>query len=151
MLDPKPYGQQTIEATFSDFGGTVTAVNGLYNPLSGGNLYRGNNALLYVDYASDDVMSAPNSTSGYSLLDYFEQGADNQQSFDLWADLYRIIYRANIIIERVPGVTLPLLWRLTLLVCLSRTSLWVKLSLCVPLPTLIWCACLEMFLYTQLL
>jgi hypothetical protein len=52
-------------------------------------------------------MSAPNSSSGYSLLDYFEQNADNQQSVDLWADLYRIIYRANVIIERVPGVTLP--------------------------------------------
>jgi hypothetical protein len=53
-------------------------------------------------------MSAPNSTSGYNLLDYFELGADgNQQSIDLWADLYRIIYRANVIIERVPGVNLP--------------------------------------------
>lgn len=107
LLDPKPYGEQTIDATFSDFGGTVTAVNGLYNPLSSGNLYRGNNALLFVDYASDDVMTVPNSSSGYSLLDYFEHSADNAQSFDLWADLYRIIYRANITIERVPGLTLP--------------------------------------------
>ena len=56
MLEPTPYGQQTIDASFTSFGGTLNAVNGMYNPLIGGNLYRGNNALLYVDYASDDVM-----------------------------------------------------------------------------------------------
>ncbi len=97
MLEPKPYGQQTIDASFTDFGGTLNAVNGLYNTLSGGDLYRGRNALLYVDYASDDVMATDSkiTSAAYNQLDYFKLPADNQQSFDLWDGLYRIVYRAN--------------------------------------------------------
>ncbi len=83
MLEPTPYGQQTIDASFTDFGGALNATNGLYNQLTGGNLYRGNNSLLFVDLP-----------------------ADNQMSFDLWDGLYRTIYRANVIIERVPSLTL---------------------------------------------
>jgi hypothetical protein len=33
MLEPTPYGQQTIDASFTSFGGTLNAVNGMYNPL----------------------------------------------------------------------------------------------------------------------
>jgi hypothetical protein len=108
MLEPKPYGQQTIDATFSDFGGALNAVNGLYNPLSGGELYRGRNALLFVDYASDDVVGTDSklTSSNYNLLDYFELPPDNQMPLDLWDGLYRVIYRANVIIERVPSLTL---------------------------------------------
>ena len=108
MLEPTPYGQQTIDASFTSFGGTLNAVNGMYNPLIGGNLYRGNNALLYVDYASDDVMGGESrlTSSNYNLLDYFELQPDNQQPRDLWEDLYRVIYRANVVIERVPALVL---------------------------------------------
>jgi hypothetical protein len=108
MLEPTPYGQQTIDASFTSFGGTLNAVNGMYNPLIGGNLYRGNNALLYVDYASDDVMGGESrlTSSNYNLLDYFELQPDNQQPRDIWEDLYRVIYRANVVIESVPSLVL---------------------------------------------
>jgi hypothetical protein len=108
MLEPKPYGQQTIDATFSDFGGTLNAVNGLYNQLSGSELYRGRTALLFVDYASDDVLGTDTrlTSSNYNLLDYFELQPDNQLPLDIWDGLYRIIYRANVIAERVPSLTL---------------------------------------------
>lgn len=110
MLEPAPIGQQTVDATFTDFSGTLSAVNGLYNVLSGRNLYRGNNNLLYMDYASDDVIGSMSRVTGtaYHPLDYFEIVADNPISFQLWDDLYRLIYRANVIIERTPAVNIPI-------------------------------------------
>ncbi|MCS7020067.1 MAG: RagB/SusD family nutrient uptake outer membrane protein [Cytophagales bacterium] len=110
LLEPSPIGQQTVDATFTDFAGTLSAVNGLYNVLSGRNLYRGNNNLLYIDYASDDVIGSTSRVAGtaYNILDYFEIVADNPISYELWDDLYRLIYRANVIIERTPAVNIPL-------------------------------------------
>lgn len=108
LLEPTPFGQQDISVTFTDFGGTVTAVNGIYNAFVAGNLYRGENALLNVDYASDDVVGDSRiASAGYNRLDYFELPEDNAQTFTIWADLYRAIYRSNVVIERVPGLELP--------------------------------------------
>jgi hypothetical protein len=107
MLTPDPVGVQTVNATFIDFAGTLSAVNGVYNILSGGNLYRGNLNLLSVDYASDDVQNTSRSNAAYNVVDYFELPADNALTFGLWDDLYRIIYRTNVIASRVPGIIFP--------------------------------------------
>ena len=109
MLSPNPVGVQTVNVTFTDFAGTLSAVNGIYNVLTGADLYRGSNNLLYIDYASDDVISTSKSAStAYNTLDYFELPADNAVTFGLWNDLYRLIYRANVVTTRVPGITLPI-------------------------------------------
>lgn len=107
MLTPTPVGVQTVDVTFTDFAGTLSAVNGVYNVLSSGNLYRGNLNLLSVDYASDDVLNTSRSNSGYSVIDYFELPADNGLTFGLWDDFYRIIFRANVITDRVPPLVFP--------------------------------------------
>lgn len=109
VLNPDPIGIQTVDATFTDFAGTLSAVNGIYAALSGGNLYRGNNNLLFMDYKSDDVIGSMSRSVGtaYSVLDYFELAPDNPASFGLWDDLYRMIYRSNIVIERTPAVNIP--------------------------------------------
>ncbi|GAA4462236.1 RagB/SusD family nutrient uptake outer membrane protein [Nibrella saemangeumensis] len=108
MLNPQPVGLQTIDATFTDFAGTLAAVNGAYSTLTSGNLYRGNNDMLYVDYASDDIVNVSKlASSAYSLVDYFELPADNGMTFGLWDGFYRLIYRSNVIINRVPGLTFP--------------------------------------------
>lgn len=109
MLNPEPVGTQTIDVTFTDFSGSLAAVNGIYNVLSGGNLYRGNNNLLYVDLASDDVMNQSKTTSSaYSVVDYFELVANNSQTFELWDDFYKIVYRSNLVINRVPNIDFPI-------------------------------------------
>lgn len=109
MLNPQPVGTQTVDNTFTDFSGTLSAVNGAYNVLSSGTLYRDANDLLYVDLASDDVMWADSkvTSSAYNLVDYFELPADNPMTFRLWDNLYRIIYRTNVIVNRVPGLNFP--------------------------------------------
>lgn len=109
MLNPAPIGTQTVDITFTDFSGSLAAVNGMYNVLSGGNLYRGNNNMLNIDLASDDVMNQSRVTSSsYSFVDYFEVVANNSQSFELWDDFYKLIYRSNIVIDRVPTINFPI-------------------------------------------
>ncbi len=108
ILNPLPVGQQTVDANFTDFNGSLTAVNGIYAQLTNGNLYRGNNQLINVDYASDDVLDDPQTVSArYSLIDYFEISANNNMTFQLWDDFYKIIHRSNVVIARVPTIVFP--------------------------------------------
>lgn len=108
MLNPEPIGTQTVDANFTTFNGAVTAVNGIYAQLTNGNLYRGGNQLIAVDYASDDVLDDPQAVSaGYSAVDYFELPANNGMTFSIWDDFYRLIYRSNLVIDRVPAINFP--------------------------------------------
>ncbi|HEU0227783.1 MAG TPA: RagB/SusD family nutrient uptake outer membrane protein [Arachidicoccus soli] len=108
ILNPEPIGQQTVDANFKDFNGALTAVNGIYSQLSSGSLYRGSNSLINIDYASDDVMDVtPLASSAYSRIDYFELAEDNGVSFQLWDDFYKIIFRSNLVINRVPNINFP--------------------------------------------
>jgi len=107
MLRPNQIGVQTVDATFTDFSGSLAAVNGLYGVMNNGNWF--SNSLLQIDQASDDVINGSILISGYSPVDYFELVADNPISYNLWDGFYRIIYRANVIIERVPDAKFPTL------------------------------------------
>lgn len=107
VLNPQPIGQLTIDANFVDFNGALNAVNGMYGQLSGGNLVRGTNSLLEIDQASDDVMSVSAPSGLYNFIDYFELVPENSTTYNIMDDFYRIIYRANVIIERVPGINFP--------------------------------------------
>lgn len=107
LLRPDQIGVQTVDATFTDFSGCLASVNGLYGVMNKDNWFT--NSLLQVDEASDDVTNGSILISGYSAVDYFELVADNSISYNLWEGFYKIIYRANVIIERVPDVKFPTL------------------------------------------
>jgi starch-binding outer membrane protein, SusD/RagB family len=108
ILNPDPIGEQTLDVNFTTFNGSLSAVNGIYAQLSNGELYRNGNALMSVDYASDDVQDAPKTvTSAYNLVDYFELPPDNLMTFRLWDNFYKVIYRSNLVIGRVPAVNFP--------------------------------------------
>ncbi|HEY0056087.1 MAG TPA: RagB/SusD family nutrient uptake outer membrane protein [Pedobacter sp.] len=106
-LNPTPYGTQTVDGTFTDYNGSLNAVNGLYATLTGGNLYRGTNALISIDLASDDVMSESALGGLYDPIDYFELGSETGPTFTIMDEFYRLIYRSNLIINRVPKITFP--------------------------------------------
>jgi hypothetical protein len=111
VLNPTPYGQQTVDATFTDFNGCLNAVNGMYAQFSNGNLYRGSNLMFEIDQASDDVMNEPLGSPFYNQVDYFELVANNGLTFGIMDEYYKIIYRANLIVERVPKVSFPLAYQ----------------------------------------
>jgi hypothetical protein len=107
LLDLQPVGQQTLNITFSDFAGAQAAVNGLYGTITASDLYRGGNALILVDQASDDVIYGPMGTPNFSRIDYFETNPNDAFVFQIWEGLYRLIYRCNVVIDRMPGVPFP--------------------------------------------
>ena len=107
MLRPNQIGVQTVDATFTDFSGSLAAVNGLYGVMNNGNWF--SSSLLQIDQASDDVTNGSILIAAYSAIDYFELVEDNSISYNLWDGFYKIIYRANVIIERVPQVKFPTL------------------------------------------
>jgi hypothetical protein len=43
----------------------------------------------------------------YNAIDYFELPANNAHSFTVWDEFYRLIYRSNLVIERVPAINFP--------------------------------------------
>ncbi len=102
MLRPEQIGVQTVDATFTDFSGCLAAVNGLYGVMNKDNWFTKN--LLQVDQASDDLTNGSILISGYSPIDYFELVGDNTFTYNLWDGFYKIIYRSNVIIERVPDI-----------------------------------------------
>ena len=108
ILNPEPYGAQTIDATFTDFNGCLNAVNGLYAQVTGGNLYRGSNSLISIDLASDDVQNSSSAAGIYDPIDYFELVANNGTTYAIMDEFYKLIYKANLIINRVPKVSFTL-------------------------------------------
>ncbi|HLP38181.1 RagB/SusD family nutrient uptake outer membrane protein [Lacibacter sp.] len=112
VLNPEPIGQLTLDANFIDFNGSLNAVNGMYATLSNGNLIRGANAWIEIDQASDDVMSVSAPSGLYNFVDYFELVPDNAITYNIMDDFYRVIYRANIIIDRVPQISFPTAFQL---------------------------------------
>lgn len=108
ILNPEPVGTQTVEATFTDFNGSLNAVNGLYSVLNSSNLFRGSLNLVNIDLASDDVYNEPaNVSASYSQIDYFELVPDNSITWGIMNDCYSIIYRSNLVINRVPKINFP--------------------------------------------
>ena len=108
ILNPEPIGTQTVEATFTDFNGSMNAVNGLYSVLTTSNLYRGSMNLINVDLASDDVYNEPaNASTAFSQIDYFELVPENSVTWGIMYDFYALIYRSNLIVNRVPKISFP--------------------------------------------
>lgn len=107
VLNPEPYGTPTVDATFTDFNGSLNAVNGIYAQLSGGNLVRGGNFWINIDLASDDVLNISAPGGIYDFIDYFELVPENPTSFGLLDNFYRIIYRSNLVVQRVPTIRFP--------------------------------------------
>ena len=106
-LEIEPVGVQTLDVTFSDFTGALSATNGVYSRLTTSNLYRNNISFLLIDQASDDVIYGPRATPNYSKIDYFENAPTDGFVMDIWSAFYEVIYRANVVIARVQDVPIP--------------------------------------------
>ncbi|HEX8376694.1 MAG TPA: RagB/SusD family nutrient uptake outer membrane protein [Pedobacter sp.] len=104
ILEPDPKAL-TVDVLYSDFNGSYLGVNGIYSGLT--SVYR-DGGILDVDYASDDVMGVPIGNSGYNQVDYFEmEPAGAGPMFGIMDGFYRIIYRANVAIGRIPNAVFP--------------------------------------------
>lgn len=107
FLDVKPDMQVDGSTALNSASTAETALNGLYNRL-GDNSYYGSNyqALSYLsggDIQWSGSQTAPQEVTLHRLT------ADNGYVSDAWQGIYRTILQANLIINKVPGITDPAL------------------------------------------
>jgi hypothetical protein len=106
ILEPEAIGSSTIDVLYSNYTGAHAGVNSIYAALNNtNNLYKGRVSFLQIDKASDDLMDDPFGVNGASDFDFFTVATNNEAILDIWRDFYTVIYRANIAIDRIPGIT----------------------------------------------
>ncbi|HXE81790.1 MAG TPA: RagB/SusD family nutrient uptake outer membrane protein, partial [Gemmatimonadales bacterium] len=82
--------------------GARAAVAGLYDALQDDSYY-GGELLFFGDLSADDVEHTGTFTT-YRQIDRNDLTADNGSIEDFWDALYTTIGRANVVLQKVPGV-----------------------------------------------
>lgn len=103
LLEPNPAdsGQTVTEVFYTDYNGALQGVNGVYNSMQG--VYRD---FWIVDVMSDDTQSGPGGDQAFA--DHEEQTImpNNPSVSAIWNSAYNGIMRANVFLERAPGISL---------------------------------------------
>jgi hypothetical protein len=102
VLDVEPVNDLTEEKAIVDPTGARAAVAGIYDALQGGSYYS-ESFMVFSDLPGDDVEHT-GTFSTYADADANRLTADNSTLEGIWDALYRAVGRANIVIERLPGV-----------------------------------------------
>jgi len=103
ILDVKPINEVEEISAITTPAKARAAVAGLYDGLQSTGYY-GGTFVFFGDLSADDVRHTGTFTT-YHQVDLNSITADNTTIEGLWDALYRVVGRANVIIERVPEVT----------------------------------------------
>lgn len=103
-LDYTPKDKQTAEQQFNTRDGFFSAVNGVYNLVSGSSLYGYN-----LSYGSLDLMGqcykvSDANTTAYAFQQYtWSNSAVNSTFLSIWSNAYNTILNINIILNKLDG------------------------------------------------
>jgi starch-binding outer membrane protein, SusD/RagB family len=103
ILDVQPSNQVAEETAVNSPAKARSAVAGMYDALQSGSYY-GGDFVLFMDLSSDNAAHSGTFTT-FADADRARVTPDNSTIEGIWDALYRTIGRANIVIERVPGIT----------------------------------------------
>jgi hypothetical protein len=105
VLDVHPINEVDESQAITTPAGARAAVAGLYDGLQGSPSwsYYGGELLFFGDLSSDDVEHTGTFTT-FRQIDQNGITSDNSDIENLWDAAYRVIGRANIVIEKVPNV-----------------------------------------------
>ena len=103
ILDVTPKSSVPADVAIADPVGAAAAVAGMYDALQGG-AYYGETFLTFGDLSSDNAQHA-GTFSTYGQADRNALTSDNTSISGIWQAIYRSIARANVVIEKFPGVT----------------------------------------------
>lgn len=98
ILEPEQYGSLSVDQYFIDSNSAAAAMNACYQSLSTEGCYK-RSLWLVGDVASDDTYY------GEEDLDGLVGRPNNWTMTELWRDHYRGIYRCNVLLNRIEGVT----------------------------------------------
>ncbi|HKA60595.1 MAG TPA: RagB/SusD family nutrient uptake outer membrane protein [Gemmatimonadales bacterium] len=102
VLDVHPVNETDASQAITTPAGARAAVAGLYDALQDFSYY-GGQLFFFGDLSGDDVEHTGTFTT-YRQVDQNDITSDNGSIEGLWDGLYKAVGRANIIIEKVPGV-----------------------------------------------
>jgi len=112
FLDPAPSDVLTPENFYKTSADAVAAVNGVYEQVKW-SYWLG---FWYIsDIATDDIIAAPRfGSDGHRMSNYIFTSTEWPMG-DVWGSAYRIINRANAVLDRVPAITMDPVLRTRLL------------------------------------
>ena len=105
FLDKKPLGDLSSPTFYQTEQDAVLATNAIYHASRAWFITGG---FPILDILSDDMTKGSNPTDGAGLVlvDNFDFGADQGQIQQMYAALYVAIFRANMVVTRVPDITM---------------------------------------------
>src|SRR2546423_13452247 len=103
FLDPRPSDVLTPENFYRTSSDAVAAINGVYEQVKW-SYWLG---FWYIsDIATDDIFAAPRfGSDGHRMSDWIFDATEWAMG-DMWGSAYRIINRANEVLDRVPAITI---------------------------------------------
>src|SRR5947209_16386677 len=102
FLDPNPSDVLAPENFYQTSSDAVAAVNGVYEQVKW-SYWLG---FWYIsDVATDDILAAPRFGADGHRMSAYIFNATEWPMGDMWGGAYRIINRANTVLDRVPGIT----------------------------------------------
>ena len=103
FLDPTPSDVLTPENFYRTSSDAVAAVNGVYEQVKW-SYWLG---FWYIsDIATDDIFAAPRfGSDGHRMSDWIFDATEWPMG-DMWGSAYKIINRANVVLDRVPAITM---------------------------------------------
>ncbi len=103
FLDPTPSDVLTPENFYRTSSDAVAAVNGVYEQVKW-SYWLG---FWYIsDIATDDIFAAPRfGSDGHRMSDWIFDSTEWPMG-DVWGSAYKIINRANVVLDRVPAITM---------------------------------------------
>jgi len=103
FLDPNPSDVLAPENFYKTSSDAVAAVNGVYEQVKW-SYWLG---FWYIsDVATDDILAAPRFGADGHRMSAYIFNATEWPMGDMWSGAYRIINRANTVLDRVPGITM---------------------------------------------
>lgn len=105
LLDQNPVDELPEDIAITTPEGARAALSGAYAALQEDSYY-GGDFYLFGDLSSDNSVHDDDGTSNsYADADANQLLADNGVISDIWSAIYAAIHRANVLIQKVPGVT----------------------------------------------
>src|SRR6218665_1017836 len=145
FLNLQPIDSPTEGNFYADEGGLQGALTSCYDALQNEFLY-GNNFLALAENRGDNVADNNISSGGGVIyqIDAFTDRSDNKPITDTWLQLYIVVFRCNMVIERAPGIKMSAAVRnqivgqalfIRALAYFNITRLWGKAPLITKIQT----------------
>lgn len=107
FLDLKPISQETIDNAYTKASQLESALVGVYESFQSSDYYIWDN-VLFQDVRTDNHYAGGDNPDIYAI-DYNQINPLNPRVFNAWSSIYNAISKANLVLEKAPIITDPLL------------------------------------------